>query len=123
MVNFKLQILLERAPLRDEDKHNISVIFSALSLERQSHILDNWELYIAKIVQARAQIEERQAREFLAGLKTINTLLDEAIIREQEKEAYKETKKREIRAELESTVAYGQMQKLRRIKEVSKNPG
>lgn len=122
MVNFKLQILLERTPLKEEDKHNISVIFSALSLERQAHILDHWETYIAKIIQARTTIEERQAQEFLSGLNTINTLLDEAIIREREKEAYKAHKKAEIRAELESTVAYGQMQKLKKIKEVSKIP-
>ena len=122
MVNFKLQILLERTPLRDEDKHNISVIFSALSLERQANILDNWEHYIGKIVRVRKEIEERQAKEFLQWLNTINTLLDEAIIREQEKDTYKEQKKQETRAELESTVAYGQMQKLKRIKEVSKIP-
>ncbi len=122
MVNFKLQILLERTPLRDEDKHNISVIFSALSLERQANILDNWEHYIWKIVRVRKEIEERQAKEFLEWLGTINTLLDEAIIREQEKENYKQQKKKETRAELESTVAYGQMQKLKRIKEVSKIP-
>ncbi len=122
MVNFKLQILLERTPLRDEDKHNITVIFSALSLERQSNILDNWEYYIDKIVLAHKEIEDRQAKEFLQGLDTINTLLDEAIIREQEKEAYKEQKKQETRAELESTVAYWQMKKLQRIKEISKIP-
>ncbi len=122
MVNFKLQILLERTPLRDEDKHNISVIFSALSIERQSAVLDNWEHYIGKIIKARKEIEERQAREFLEWLNTINTLLDEAMIREQEKETYKQHKKEEIRAELASTVAYGQMQKLKRIKEVSQIP-
>ena len=122
MVNFKLQILLERTPLRDEDKHNISVIFSALSLERQWHILDNWEGYIGRIVRVRKEIEDRQAKEFLEWLSTINTLLDEAILREKEKETYKERKKQEVRAELESTVAYWQMQKLRKIKEVSRIP-
>jgi hypothetical protein len=121
-MNFKLQILLERTPLRDEDKHNISVIFSALSFERQAHILDHWEDYISQIVVVRKQIEDRQAHEFIEWLGAINTLLDEALIREEEKENYKKMKRKEVRAELESTVAFWQLQKLQRIKEISKIP-
>jgi hypothetical protein len=39
-------------------------------------------------------------------LGAINTLLDEALIREEEKENYKKMKRKEVRAELESTVAF-----------------
>ena len=122
MKNVRLRILLEKTPLTEEDKYNIGTIFEALSFSRQQSILDNWEVYVARILELRKEADREYVDEAISTLKNINTLLDEAIIREKEKEAYKEHKKREVRAELESTVAYGQMQKLKRIKEVSKIP-
>ena len=122
MKNFRLQILLERTPISDADKHNILVIFNALSLRRQQEILDNWDAYSLKIIEARKRLDEEQRIELIETLKQANTLLDEAIIRQQEREEYKQNKQREIRKELESTVAYGQMQKLKKIKEVSQIP-
>ena len=120
--NFRLRILLERTPLSEPDKHNISTIFSALSIERQISILDNWDHYIVKMIAVRAEIDVENEEELVRTLGRIDTLLDEALIRQKEKDAYKEQRKQETRAELESTVAYGQMQKLKRIKEVSKIP-
>ena len=122
MKNVRLRILLEKTPLTEEDKYNIGTIFEALSFSRQQSILDNWEVYVARILELRQETDREYVDEAISTLKNINTLLDEAIIREKEKEAYKEHKKREVRAELESTVAYGQMQKLKRIKEVSRIP-
>lgn len=122
MKNFRLQILLERTPISDADKHNILVIFNALSFRRQQEILDNWDAYSLKIIEARRRLDEEQRIELIETLKQANTLLDEAIIRQQEREEYKQNKQREIRKELESTVAYGQMQKLKKIKEVSQIP-
>ena len=122
MKNFRLRILLEKTPLTEEDKYNIGIIFEALSLSRQQSILDNWEIYLSRIMVLKKKADEVYLEEAVSTLKNINTLLDEAMIREQEKETYKQQKKQETRAELESTVAYGQMQKLKRIKEVSKIP-
>jgi hypothetical protein len=122
MKNFRLQILLERTPISDADKHNILVIFNALSLRRQQEILDNWDEYSLKIIEARKRLDEEQRIELIETLKQANTLLDEAIIRQQEREEYKQSKQREIRKELESTVAYEQLQKLKKIKEVSRIP-
>jgi len=75
-----------------------------------------------RIMEARKRLDEEQRIELIETLKQANTLLDEAIIRQQEREEYKQTKQREIRKELESTVAYGQLQKLKKIKEVSQIP-
>jgi len=98
------------------------VIFNALSLRRQQEILDNWDEYSLKIIEARKRLDEEQRIELIETLKQANTLLDEAIIRQQEREEYKQNKQREIRKELESTVAYEQLQKLKKIKEVSQIP-
>ena len=118
MQNTRLQLLLERAPITDEDRHNISRIFAVLSAERQTALISDWDGYITRFVAIRDQLLEAEARRFLSGLQAIDILLDEAIARETEKQADKEKNKKQVRAELESTVAYDQMQRLRRVKDL-----
>ena len=120
MQNTRLQLLLERAPITDEDRQNISRIFAILSSERQSQIIADWDGYITRFIAIRNQLIEEEARRFLSGLQAIDTLLDEAILREDEKQHQKNEHKKQIRAELESTVAYDQMQHLRRVKDLQK---
>jgi hypothetical protein len=120
MQNTRLQLLLERAPITDEDRHNISRIFAILSAERQSQIISDWDGYITRFVTIRDQLIEEEARRFLSGLQAIDILLDDAILRESEKEYQKNENKKQVRAELESTIAYDQMQRLRRTKDLLK---
>ncbi len=120
MQNTRLQLLLERAPITDEDRHNISRIFAILSSERQSQIISDWDGYIIRFVSIRNQLIEEEARRFLSGLQAIDVLLDEAILREEEKQHQKNENKKQIRAELESTIAYDQMQRLRHTKDLLK---
>ena len=82
MQNTRLQLLLERAPITDEDRHNISRIFAVLSAERQVSLISDWDGYITRFVAIRDQLLEAEARRFLSGLHAIDILLDEAIARE-----------------------------------------
>ena len=118
MQNTRLQLLLERSPLSDEDRHNISRIFTILSAERQSVLLSDWDGYIIRFISIRDQLLEDEARRFLSGLQAIDILLDEAILREHDKKIEREQHKKQVRAELESTVAYDQMQRLRRVQHI-----
>ena len=118
MQNTRFQLLLERAPITDEDRHNISRIFAVLSHERQSVLISDWDGYIIRFVALRDQLLEDEARRFLSGLQAIDILLDEAMSREWEKQREKDQNKKQVRAELEATVAYDQMQRLRRVKEI-----
>ncbi|MBC7498593.1 hypothetical protein H7170_03015 [Candidatus Gracilibacteria bacterium] len=118
MQNTRLQLLLERAPITDEDRHNISRIFVVLSSERQTALISDWDGYIIRFVAIRNQLLEEEARRFLSGLQAIDILLDEAIAREGEKQREKDQNKKQVRRELEATVAYDQMQRLRRVKEI-----
>lgn len=120
MQNTRLQLLLERSPITDEDRHNISRIFAVLSSERQSQIISDWDGYITRFIAIRNQLQEDEARRFLSGLQVIDTLLDEAIARENEQQDKKNANKKQVRAELESTIAYDQMQRLRKVKELQK---
>ena len=82
MQNTRFQLLLERAPITDEDRHNISRIFAVLSHERQSVLISDWDGYIIRFVALRDQLLEDEARRFLSGLQAIDILLDEAMSRE-----------------------------------------
>lgn len=115
MQNTRLQLLLERAPITDEDRHNISRIFSILSSTRQTELLSNWDDYITRFVAIRDQLMEQEARRFLSGLQAIDTILDEAIAREAEKRTLKAEHRNQIRAELDAAMIYDQAQKIRHI--------
>ena len=114
--NTRLQLLLERAPITDEDRHNISRIFSILSPSRQSDLLADWDGYIIRFVAIRNQLKEEEARRFLSWLQAIDILVEEATLRENEIQEYK----KQVRADLESTVAYDQMQRLRHTRDILK---
>jgi hypothetical protein len=115
MQNTRLQLLLERAPITDEDRHNISRIFAVLSESRQIELLSNWDDYIIRFVTIRDQILEQEARRFLSGLQAIDVLLDEAIAREAEKQSLKAEHRNQVRANLEAAMVYDQVQKSRKI--------
>jgi hypothetical protein len=116
--NTRLQLLLERAPITDEDRHNIARIFSILSTSRQSELLADWDGYITRFVAIRNQLQEEEARRFLSGLQAIDILIEEATLRENEKETQKNEQKKQVRAELESTVAYDQMRRLQQTRDL-----
>jgi hypothetical protein len=116
--NTRLQLLLERAPITDEDRHNIARIFQVLSTSRQSELLADWDGYITRFVAIRNQLQEEEARRFLSGLQAIDILIEEATLRENEKETQKNEQKKQVRAELESTVAYDQMRRLQQTRDL-----
>lgn len=115
MQNTRLQLLLERAPITDEDRHNISRIFAVLSAERQIALLSDWDGYIVRFVAIREQLLESEARRFLSGLQAIDVLLDEAIAREAEKQSLKAEHLNQVRAKLDAAMIYDQVDKIRNI--------
>ncbi len=118
MSNTQLATLLARTPLSDEDKHNITVIFDALNNERQQKILDTWDVCSGRLISERRKLDYKRECEIIDLLKGLNTYLDEAKIRSQQAEEQKQEKKQQVRQELESTIAYEQMQRLRKIKQI-----
>jgi hypothetical protein len=93
---------------------SLSLFSVRLSSERQISIFLTTGIIICSqmVVSEEAEIEDRKGtRTCIEWLwDAIDTLLDEALIRQEEKDAYYKNmkKKRSSRAELESTVAYWQ---------------
>lgn len=121
MTNSQLLTLLARTPISDEDRYNVTVIFHALSESRQEHILDHWEFYASRLVAERENLDNEQERMLLDALRQANTLLDEAIIRNEEKESLRKNQTRQVREELEATAAYNQMKQMKKIREIAKS--
>lgn len=118
MKNFRLKILLESSPLSEGDKRNIEIIFSVLSPSRQIQVLDGWDGYIERLIRSQRSAEQDYEERLRATITQAEALLDESELREKELNEAAEKRKKQTRAELESTVAYDQLQRLQKIKQI-----
>lgn len=101
MTNARLQTLLDRCPLSAEDCHNIAVIFSSLTPERQQHILDNWDTYIVEMVMVRKEVDAANKALLDEALEMIDTLKDAQTAHEADMRLAKFIKQKQTRLELE----------------------
>ena len=122
MVNTRLQTLLDRCPLSREDCHNIAVIFSALTPERQQYILDNWENYIAEMIMVRKEIDAANKSLLDEAVEMIDTLQDAQNAHEADMLLQKFIKQKQTRLELEWVQKYQQSQKLDLIRSIAQIP-
>jgi hypothetical protein len=121
-VNARLQILLDRCPLGDEDCHNIAVIFHALSHEKQQYILDNWDNYIVDMVMVRKEIDAANRSILEEAFEMIDTLKDAKNARDADMLVEKFKKQKATRIELEGVQKYQQSQKLNLIRSIGQIP-
>lgn len=121
-VNARLQILLDRCPLGDEDCHNIAVIFHALSPEKQQYILDNWDNYIVDMVMVRKEIDAANRSILEEAFEMIDTLKDAKNARDADMLVEKFKKQKATRIELEGVQKYQQSQKLNLIRSIGQIP-
>jgi hypothetical protein len=115
MVNTRLKALLDRCPLGEEDCHNIGVIFSALTPERQQYILDNWDTYIVEMVMLRKEIDKANRLLLEETLEVLDTIKDAKTAQEAEMKIAKYLKQKQTRLELESVQKYEQNRKFQLI--------
>ena len=85
MPNTRFTFLLESTPLSSEDKYNLGIIFDALRDERKLDILSNWDKYVTQIIRIQHLAEEEKKRQIQATFEKINSLIDEAYLRDQER--------------------------------------
>jgi hypothetical protein len=122
MVNTRLQTLLDRCPLSQEDCHNIAVIFRALSSERQQYILDNWDTYIAEMIMVRKEIDRANKALLDEALEMIDTLKDAKNAHEADMKLKKFIKQKQTRLELESVQKYEESRKHNLIHSIAQIP-
>lgn len=119
MINTRLQTLLARTPLTEEDIYNVSVIFSALSSQRQMEILDNWEKFAFMLISERQRLDAVQQKNLIKMLKQTNTLLDVAVLRMQEKLREKDKMRAKIQENLAIEMEYDLRKKEKLIQEIA----
>lgn len=122
MGNVRLQTLLARSPLSAEDRHNIAVIFDALTPHKQSHILENWDTYIVEMVMVRKEIDSANRALMEEAIEMIDTLKDAKNAQEAEMLLRKFKKQKETRLELENVNKYHQASKLNLIRSIAQIP-
>ena len=75
MVNYKFTSLLEKTPLTNEDKYNLSVIFVAMKPERQLDIIEYWPTYLDKIIQLHTEAEAQKKSQLQETFSKINQII------------------------------------------------
>jgi hypothetical protein len=122
MVNTRLQTLLDRCPLSQEDCHNIGVIFAALTPERQQHVLDHWDTYIAEMIMVRKEVDSANRALLEEAVEMIDTLRDAQNAHEAEMLLQKFIKQKQTRLELDGVQQYQQAQKYNLIRSIAQIP-
>jgi hypothetical protein len=122
MGNVRLRTLLERSPLSEEDRHNIAVIFEALTWEKQHQILENWDVYIVEMVMVRKEVDSANRALLEEAVEMIDTLKDAKNAHEAEMLLDKFKKQKQTRLELESVNKYHQANKLNLIRSIAQIP-
>jgi hypothetical protein len=122
MVNTRLQTLLDRCPLSHEDCHNIGVIFTALTPERQQYILDNWDTYIVEMIMVRKEIDRANKALLEEAIEMIDTLKDAKNAHEADMRLQKFIKQKQTRLELESVQKYEESRKINLIRSIAQIP-
>jgi hypothetical protein len=101
MVNTRLQTLLDRCPLSQEDCHNIAAIFSVLTSERQQYILDHWDKYLLEMVMMRKEVDAANKALIDETFELMDTLEDAKNAHEADMLLQKFIKQKQTRLELE----------------------
>ena len=120
--NTRLQTLLDRCPLGEEDCHNIAVIFNALSPSRQQYILDNWDTYIVDMVMVRKEVDAANRALLEEAVEMIDTLKDAKNAHDAEMRLEKFRKQKRTRLELENVQNFHQANKLNLIRSIAQIP-
>lgn len=102
---------MQASPLSQEDRHNIEIIFNTLNTEKQLHILSNWEIYLEKILTVRGQAEAERKKSIKHAFDRINTLIDDAYLRDQEAKKQQALAQAQRQEEYQSSLKYDQMRR------------
>ncbi len=122
MGNVRLITLLERSPLSVEDRHNIAVIFEALTPERQYRILDNWEHYIIEMVMVRKEIDQANRALLEEAVDILDTLKDAQNAQEAERKIAEFRNQKQVRMELDAVQKYHNASKFHLIRSIAQIP-
>jgi hypothetical protein len=107
MDNYKFTTLLEATPISEEDRYNLATIFRALSDMRKQDIIDHWDVYLSRILEIHNKGEVEKKVLIASTFQHINTLIDEAYMREQER---KKLNQLEAKAERKRNARHDEIQ-------------
>ncbi|MBP9812588.1 hypothetical protein KBC86_04345 [Candidatus Gracilibacteria bacterium] len=119
MDNYKFTTLLEATPISEEDRYNLATIFRALSDMRKQDIIDHWDVYLSRILEIHNKGEVEKKVLIASTFQHINTLIDEAYMREQERKKLNQLEAKEREKEMLAMMKYNQDKRLKMIKNLS----
>lgn len=117
MSNYKFTSLLAATPLSEEDKYNLTVIFTAMKEDRQLDIIENWPKYLDRILLIHGRAENDRKQQIQETFARINQLIDDAYLKEQQKKQNEIKEKQEKDANMIAAMEYDQKRKIAQIRQ------
>lgn len=118
MDNYKFTSFLAQTNLSTAEKYNLTIIFNTLTDSRKLEIIENWRVYYDKILSIHNTAEEEKAENIRVTFAKINSLIDEALLRDEARkkaEASQDIQREEERRSAEMFDAQRRMEQLRNI--------
>jgi len=109
--NFKLKQLLDESWLNVQEKYDLSNIFNCLSDSRKVEIIDNWPVYLNKVLKIRNETLEKRRDNIRNALNNINNIVNEAILRQKDEEKRREREAQENMEINKNAELYNQMKR------------
>lgn len=119
--NFKFKQLLDESWLNVQEKYDLSNIFNCLGDNRKIEILDNWPIYLNKILKIRNETLEKRRENIRNALNNINNIVNEAILKQKDEEKRKEQEIKDNREIDKNAQLYDQMRKTQNLQNLINN--
>ncbi len=118
MDNYKFTSLLAQTSLSIAEKYNLTVIFNTLTDNRKIEIIDNWRVYYDKILSIHTAAEEEKAENIRITFAKINSLIDEALLRDEARKQEEAKKRRQQEEELKAAEMYDAQRRLEQLRNI-----
>ncbi len=122
MDNYKFTSLLAQTTLSTAEKYNLTIIFNTLTDNRKIEIIENWRVYYDKILSIHNTAEEEKAENIRVTFAKINSLIDDAIQRDEvrKREEAKAEKQRE--EERKNSETYDMQRRMEQLRNIGRPP-
>lgn len=122
MDNYKFTSLLAQTTLSTAEKYNLTVIFNTLTDNRKLEIIENWRTYYDKILSIHTSAEEEKAENIRITFAKINSLIDEALLRDQARKQAEVQKEAQQEEERKSAEIYDMQRRMEQFRNIGRPP-
>lgn len=123
MDNYKFTSLLAQTNLSTAEKYNLTIIFNTLTDHRKLEIIENWRVYYNRILSIHTTAEEEKAENIRITFAKINSLIDEALLRDEARKREMQIQEGQKKEEQKNAEAYDMQRRMEQLRNIGRPPG